>query len=148
MSRASERRGPRGGFTLIEVLVVVLVLGILAALVVPNVFGHAETARIEGTRAQIELIGTALDAYRLHNGSYPTTEQGLAALNQAPLTDPRPANWRGPYLRRAVPDDAWGAPFVYRGPGEANPWGFDLLSYGRDGRPGGEGEDMDITSWQ
>jgi len=136
-----------GGFTLIEILVVVAVLAVLAALVAPNVFGHLGTAKDAAARSQMEMLGAALDAYRLDNGRYPTTAQGLETLRSEPLVEPRPQNWRGPYLRRAVPLDPWGNPYVFVSPGEANPNGYDLLSYGADGRPGGVGEDSDISSW-
>ena len=144
--RTTGRR--RQGFTLIEILVVIVVLAILAALVAPNVFRHVGTAKDVAARTQMEMLGAALDAYRLDNGAYPTTEQGLAALWQLPQSGPRPGTWRGPYLRKAVPVDPWGRPYVYRGPGEVNPATYDLLSYGADGQAGGDGEAADITSWQ
>lgn len=137
----------RTGFTLIEILVVIAVLAMLAALVAPNVFQHVGTAKDATARSQIELLGAALDSYRLDNGRYPTTEQGLEALQTMPTLEPLPSNWRGPYLRKAVPPDPWGAPFIYFSPGEMNPRGYDLLSLGADGEPGGEGEDADIVSW-
>jgi general secretion pathway protein G len=137
----------RRGFTLIEILVVIAVIAILATLVAPNVFRHVDTAKDATARAQIEMLGSALDAYRLDNGRYPSTGQGLQALMARPGGDPPPRNWRGPYLRKDVPLDPWGAPYVYRSPGEANPNGFDLVSYGADGRAGGEGDSADITSW-
>ena len=139
---------PRHGFTLIELLVVIVVLGVLATLVAPNVFQHVGTAKEAAARSQIELFVAALDAYRLDNGRYPTTEQGLEALRREPLSEPRPRNWRGPYLRKEIPLDPWDNPYVYRSPGIASGMGFDLLSYGADGREGGEGENADITSWQ
>lgn len=135
------------GLTLIEVMVVMLVLGILAALVAPDVFSHVSTARQESARAQIEMLNAALDAYRLHNGRYPTTDQGLEALRTEPRSSPVPADWRGPYLRKDVPDDPWGRPYVYRSPGTESGWGYDLLSLGADGEPGGEGEDADVKAW-
>ena len=137
----------RAGFTLIEVLVVIAVIAMLAALVAPNVFQHVGTAKDATARSQIELLGAALDAYRLDNGRYPTTEQGLDALQTEPSTQPLPSNWRGPYLRKAVPMDPWGAPFVYLSPGEIYPRNYDLFSLGADGEPGGEGEDADVVSW-
>lgn len=145
-ARASVSR-LRGGFTLIEILVVIAVISVLAALVAPNVFRHVGTAKDAAARSQIEMLGAALDAYRLDNGRYPTTDQGLDALWQAPMVEPRPNNWRGPYLRKAVPRDPWDNPYVYQSPGEMNVQGFDLLSYGADGQLGGEGEDADVTNW-
>ncbi|MBI3567532.1 MAG: type II secretion system major pseudopilin GspG [Gemmatimonadetes bacterium] len=136
------------GFTLIEVLVVIVVIAILATLVAPNVFRHVGAAKETTARSQIEMLGAALDAYRLDNGRYPTTEQGLAALWQAPTTEPRPTNWRGPYLRKAVPLDPWGNPYSYVAPGVQSTTGYDLVSYGADGKPGGTGDDADITSWK
>lgn len=138
----------RRGFTLIEILVVIVVLAVLATLVAPNVFRHVGAARETTARTQIEMLGAALDAYRLDNGRYPTTDQGLAALFVAPATEPRAANWRGPYLRKAVPLDPWGAPYLYRAPGTQSGAGYDLLSLGADGKPGGEGEAADLTSWK
>ena len=137
----------RAGFTLIEILVVIVVLGLLAALVGPRILGRVSDAQSASARSQIELLGLALDSYRLDNGSYPTTDQGLAALNDKPASEPRPPNWRGPYLRKDVPLDPWGRPYVYRSPGERNPSGYDLVTLGHDGQPGGSDEDADITSW-
>jgi general secretion pathway protein G len=145
--RTKIRNRARGGFTLIEILVVVAVLAVLAALVAPNVFGHLGTAKDAAARSQMEMLGAALDAYRLDNGRYPTTAQGLDGLMAEPTIEPRPRNWRGPYLRRSVPLDPWGFAYVFVSPGQANPNGYDLLTYGGDGMPGGEGEDADIRSW-
>jgi general secretion pathway protein G len=138
----------KGGFTLVEILVVIIVIAVLATLVAPNVFRHVGRARDTTARAQVELLAAALEAYRLDNDAYPTTGQGLAALRAAPATEPRPRDWRGPYLRREVPADPWGRPYLYRSPGTANPETYDLLSLGRDGQEGGAGEDADVTSWQ
>src|SRR5690242_12833244 len=138
----------RRGFTLIELLVVIVVLGVLATLVAPNVFRHVGTAKEATARAQIEMLGAALDAYRLDTGRYPTTEQGLAALWQQPSAEPRPMNWHGPYLRKPVPPDPWGTAYVYRAPGTESRTGYDLLSVGADGKPGGVGEDADLVSWK
>ena len=135
------------GFTLIEILVVIVVIAILATLVAPNIFQHVGAAKSATAKSQIEMLGTALDAYRLDNGRYPTTQQGLTALVEIPTVD-TPVNWRGPYLRKAVPLDPWGAAYVYLAPGQVNLTGYDLLSFGADGKPGGTGEDADITSWQ
>jgi general secretion pathway protein G len=138
----------RGGFTLIEILVVIAVIAMLAALVGPNVFRHVGTARDATARSQIEMLGAALDAYRLDNGRYPATDQGLEALTGEPVLEPRPSNWRGPYLRKAVPLDPWGYAYLYVSPGEVNPNGYDLVSLGADGELGGEDEDADIVSWE
>jgi len=140
-------RSSRAGFTLLELIVVIVVIAILAGLVGPMVFGNVSDARTQAARAQIEMFGLALDNYRLDNDSYPVTEQGLAALRSRPAAPPEPRRWRGPYLRKEVPNDPWDRPYVYRSPGTENPTGYDLFSLGRDGRPGGEGEDADITSW-
>jgi general secretion pathway protein G len=112
------------------------------------VFSHVSSAKEAAAASQIELLGAALDAYRLDNDAYPSGQQGLEALRREPLSDPRPRNWRGPYLRKEVPLDPWGRAYVYRSPGVANPWGYDLLSFGRDGVEGGEDEDADIKSWE
>jgi len=138
----------RRGFTLIELLVVILVLGMLAALVVPNVFSNVSMAKSTTARSQIELLGTALDAYRLDNDRYPTSAQGLEALRRESLTAPRLRNWRGPYIKKEVPLDPWGQQYAYVSPGMVNPWGYDLVSYGRDRVEGGDGEDADIRSWE
>ena len=143
MSRRKHR-----GFTLVELMVVLVILGLLAGLVGPRLLSRISTAEVETARAQIELFIMALDAYRLDNGRYPTTEQGLAALRERPTLEPAPENWRGPYLRRAIPLDPWNRAYVYRNPGEVNRDEFDLLSLGADGRVGGEGDDADITSWE
>ena len=137
----------RSGFTLIEILVVIVVIAILATLVAPNVFQHVGTAKAATAKSQIEMLTTTLDAYRLSNGSYPTSEQGLVALWERPAIDP-PASWNGPYLRKPVPLDPWNNAYIYVYPGQQNPNGFDLYSYGADGLPGGEGENADIVSWQ
>lgn len=130
------------GFTLIELLVVIAVLGLLAGLVGPRIVGNVSEARSTTARTQIDLLGVALDSYRLDNGGYPTTDQGLAALRERPTREPVPTNWRGPYLRKAVPQDPWGRPYLYRVQSQG---GFELQTLGRDGKPGGEGEDRDLT---
>jgi len=136
------------GFTLIEVMVVIVVITLLAALVAPNVFRNLGTAKDGVARSQMEMLTAALDAYRLDNGQYPTTQQGLDALWTEPTTSPQPRAWNGPYVRKRVPDDPWDTPYVYRYPGAENPNGFDLLTYGADGQPGGEGENADIRAWE
>jgi general secretion pathway protein G len=142
-----RRSGVRAGFTLIEILVVIVVIAILATLVAPNIFSNVGAAKSATAKSQIEMLGAALDAYRLDNGSYPTTQQGLNALWEKPTIDP-PPNWRSPYLRKAVPLDPWTHAYVYVFPGEQNPTGYDLISYGADGVPGGDGENADILSWK
>jgi general secretion pathway protein G len=149
MQPHSPRRRPRrrrAGFTLIEIMVVIVVIAILATLVAPEVFKHVGGARESTARSQVEMLGAALDAYRLHVGKYPTTQDGLQALRQAPAG--AGTRWRGPYLRKDVPLDPWGNPYVFRSPGEVNPTLYDLQSYGADGQPGGEGENADIKSWE
>lgn len=131
---------------MLEIVIVVLIIALLASLVVPNVFQHVGTARITTARSQIELLGTALDAFRLDVGRYPTTDEGLAALWEAPVGVPA-SRWHGPYLRRRVPLDPWGAAYLYRAPGTANPRAYDLLSLGADGQPGGVDDAADLTSW-
>ena len=138
---------PRG-FTLIEILVVITVIAILAGLVSPMIFRNVGDAKVTAARSQIETFGLALDTYYLHNDYYPSTAQGLAALVVQPTGAEAPRNWRGPYLKRAVPVDPWGTPYHYESPGAVNATSYDLVSYGRDGRPGGTGEDADITSWE
>lgn len=142
---ASEQEG---GFTLIEILVVITVIAILAGLVSPMVFRNVGDAKVTAAQTQIETFGLALDTYYLHNDRYPTTAQGLEALVHVPTDDPPPRNWRGPYLKKAVPLDPWGSAYRYDSPGTSNPTSYDLLSFGRDGKPGGDGEDADLTSWE
>ena len=146
MTTVTDRK--RGGFTLVEILVVIIVIAVLATLVAPNVFRHVGRAKDTTAHAQIELLAGAIEAYRLDNDLFPTTEQGLAALRTAPTADPRPRDWRGPYIRREVPLDPWGKPYIYRSPGTVNVESYDLLTLGRDGREGGEGEDADVLSWK
>jgi general secretion pathway protein G len=136
------------GLTLIEVLVVIIVLGLLAGLVGPRILGRVSEARSATARTQIELLSVALDNYKLDNGVYPTTEQGLEALRERPTREPVPRDWRGPYLRRAVPLDPWDRPYEYLSPGQANPDSYDLFSYGSDGLPDGEDEATDVLSWE
>jgi general secretion pathway protein G len=145
--RRSPVRHARRAFTLIEILVVIVVIAILATLVAPNIFQHVGAAKDATARSQMEMLGAALDAYRLDNGTYPTTSEGLAALWEKPATADLP-NWRGPYLRKAVPLDPWGHAYQFVSPGTVNVNGYDLLTYGRDGQPGGEGEDADIAAWE
>lgn len=133
----------RRGFTLLELLVVMVIIGLLAAYVAPRYFSQVGRSEVRSAQAQIAALRNALDAYRLDMGSYPSTEQGLAALGTRPQNA---ARWNGPYLQRAVPPDPWGRPYQYRSPGEHGE--YDLLSLGKDGQPGGADEAADITSWQ
>ena len=127
------------GFTLLELLVVIAIIGLLVGYVAPRYFSQVGKSEVQVARAQIDALEKALDQYRLDTRRYPTAEQGLAALITRPANE---ANWSGPYLKRAVPNDPWGQPYVYRTPGRNGE--FDILSYGRDGKPGGAGEDADI----
>lgn len=136
------------GFTLIEIIVVVVILGLLAGLVGPEIVGRVGQSRTEAARAQVEMLGTALDLYRLDNATYPTTQQGLAALWLRPTSPPEPGNWRGPYTRKPIPLDPWGQPYVYRYPGTEDPTRFELASLGADAQPAGEGDAADITMWE
>jgi general secretion pathway protein G len=135
-------RRPVAGFTLLELLVVVLIIGLLAGFVAPRYFGQVGKSEINVAKAQIDALEKALDQYRLDTGHYPTTELGLVALVQRPQNEPK---WTGPYLRKDVPLDPWGRPYVYKMPGEKG-GDFDLVSYGKDGQPGGTGENADITN--
>ncbi|MCX8006401.1 MAG: type II secretion system major pseudopilin GspG, partial [Burkholderiaceae bacterium] len=133
------------GFTLLELMIVVVILGILAALIAPKIMGRPDEARVVAAKQDIAAIVQALKLYRLDNYRYPSTEQGLQALVQRPATDPVPPNWKaGGYLER-LPKDPWGNPYQYLNPGLRGE--IDVFSYGADGRPGGEGVDADIGSW-
>lgn len=129
-------------FTLLELLVVMVIIGLLAGYVAPRYFGQIGKSEVKVARAQLDALEKALDQYRLDVGHYPSAEQGLSALVTRPANE---ARWSGPYLRKGVPLDPWGRTYVYRFPGERGE--FDLLSLGRDGQPGGSGEDEDITNW-
>ncbi len=130
------------GFTLLELLVVMVIIGLLAAYVGPKYFSQVGKSEIRMAQAQIDALEKSLHQYRLDLGSYPSTENGLAALMVSPNNEPR---WSGPYLSKTPPDDPWGRPYVYKYPGDRSE--FDLFSLGRDGQPGGEAESADITNW-
>lgn len=143
MNRLSRRalRSARG-FTLIELLVVVIILGLLAALVGPRFFGRVGQSKQAAAKVQIELLGTALDQFKLDTSRYPATQEGLQALQANPGNL---AGWEGPYLKKDVPRDPWGNPYQYKSPGDHGE--YDLWSNGADNSPGGEGEAVDVTSW-
>jgi general secretion pathway protein G len=134
--------GLRNGFTLLELLVVMVIIGLLAGYVGPKYFSQIGKSEIKATRAQLDGLGKALDQFRLDTGHYPTMEEGLAALVKRPANEPR---WDGPYLTKDVPLDPWGSPYVFKSPGEHGD--YDLVSYGKDRQAGGEGEAADITNW-
>jgi general secretion pathway protein G len=139
--RANER-----GFTLIELMVVMTILALLAVLVVPKLVGRTDDAKVTAAKVQIRNIESALQLYKLDNGFYPTTEQGLQALVVEPASAPLPTNWKsGGYLSK-VPPDPWKRPYIYLSPG-VHDADYDLLSYGADGETGGEGKNADIVSW-
>lgn len=130
------------GFTLLELLVVLVILGLLVSFVGPKYFQQIGKSEAQVARAQIDSFDKALDQYRVDSGHYPTTDQGLAALFSAPAGE---AKWAGPYLKKAVPADPWGAAYIYTSPG-ANGRDFDIVSYGKDGKAGGGGDDADISN--
>lgn len=130
------------GFTLIELLVVVVIIGLLAGYVAPRYFAQVGKSEVQIARAQIDAFEKALDQYRLDTRRVPTSEQGLNALVKKPANEP---SWNGPYLKKEVPLDPWGKPYVYRAPGTKGD--YDLISYGKDGLPGGVGENADITNF-
>jgi general secretion pathway protein G len=139
------RRHPaQAGFTLIEMMVVMVIIGLLMALVGPRFIRQEEKAKVRAARAQIELLGTALDTFRLDVGRYPSSQEGLGSLAQRPFGVDR---WDGPYLKKGVPPDPWGRPYLYRSPGEGGR-PYDLLSYGADGGPGGDGDNRDVAAWE
>ena len=141
-----KQKRKQKGFTLIELLVVMIILGLLAALVAPKFFNKVSDSKVKTTKTQIELLGSALDSYYLDIGKYPTTSEGLEALLERPANAPAD-KWKGPYLpKKIIPKDAWGNAFVYKSPGDNGL--YDLLSYGSDGQPGGDGDAKDIVSWE
>lgn len=141
---ASIRRLARSGFTLIELMVVLVIIGVLAALIVPNVLDRADDARATAARTDVNNLMQALKLYKLDNQRYPTGEQGLQALVQRPSATPVPPNWK-PYLEK-LPNDPWGRPYQYLNPGVKGE--IDVMSFGADGQAGGEGKDADVGSWQ
>ena len=146
MLRRTRRRRRRTGFTLIELLVVIAIIATLASVIAPAIFSNVGESRRSAARSQIQILSLALDSYRLDNDALPTSAEGLEALRSLPSGD-NARNWKGPYVRQLIPNDPWGRPYIYVSPGMANPNAFDLYTLGKDGRPGGTGEDADITSW-
>ena len=130
------------GFTLLELLVVMVIIGLLVGYVGPRYFAQIGKSEVKAARAQVDALDKALDQYRLDTGHYPSTEEGLAALFVKPNNE---ARWSGPYLKKAVPPDPWGKPYIYKSPGEHGD--YDLSSFGKDGQPGGTDDNVDITSW-
>lgn len=137
-----DARAVSRGFTLLELLVVLVIIGLLAGIVAPQYFAQIGKSNAKVAKAQIESFGQALDQYRLDVGHYPSTEQGLTSLRKLPQQETR---WQGPYLKRDIPPDPWGRPYLYVRPGAHGD--YDLVSLGADGQPGGEGEASDVTSW-
>jgi general secretion pathway protein G len=137
------------GFTLIEIMAVVLIIGLLTAIVGTAIFGQIDSARVTTAKTQIKQIEAALDFYRMDNGRYPTTEQGLEALVRQPSAEPVPRNYRPEgYLQGGrLPEDPWGQQYEYQAPGTHNSYSFDLWSFGSDGEPGGSGTDADVGNW-
>jgi len=136
------RKQPMTGFTLLELLVVLVIIGLLAGYVGPRYFAQVGKAEQKVARAQIDAFEKAIQTYRLDLGHYPSTADGLAALNVAP---PGETRWQGPYMSKAIPLDPWGRPYLYKSPGDHGD--FDIESYGKDGQPGGETDDADVVSW-
>ncbi|KIN74987.1 general secretion pathway protein G [Sulfitobacter noctilucae] len=136
-------RDAEAGVTLIEMMVVLVIIAVVAAMVVPNVIGRPDEARVTVAKTDLRTIAGALEIYRLDNRTYPSTGQGLSALVQRPTLPPEPVNWASGGYLGVMPQDPWGAPYVYRSPGETGP--FDLTTLGADGQPGGEGVNADIT---
>jgi general secretion pathway protein G len=140
--RRRTRRLDQAGFTLIELLIVVIILGVLAGLVGPRLFGRVGQSRQAAARVQIELLGAALDQFKLDVGRYPNSQEGLQALQQSPGNA---QGWEGPYLKKDIPRDPWGNPYQYKSPGDHGE--YDIISLGSDGSAGGDGEAGDVTSW-
>ena len=144
-SRLVARLRRAAGFTLIELMVVLVIIGVLAALIVPNVLDRTDDARATAARTDINVLMQALKIYKLDNQRFPTADQGLAALVNRPTTPPEPMNWRRPYVEK-LPNDPWGRPYIFLNPGVKGE--VDVMSFGADGQSGGEGKNADIGSWQ
>jgi general secretion pathway protein G len=146
----TNQRTRNRGFTLVEIMAVVVIMGLLAGLVGTAVVSNMDKARVQTAGTQIKQLASALTFYQMDNGRFPTTDQGLAALIAKPSGTPEPRNYRpGGYLdAKSVPKDPWGGPYQYLSPGQQNPQSFDLWSLGADGAPGGEGTDADVGNWE
>ena len=144
MIKANRSSCWQSGFTLLELLVVMVIIGLLASYVGPRYFDQVGKSEIKAARAQLGAFDKALAIYRLDTGHFPRTDQGLKALTERPADEPK---WSGPYLAKALPTDPWGKPYLYKNPGD-NGQEFDVLTLGRDGQPGGTGLDADISVWQ
>lgn len=134
------------GFTLIEIMVVMVILGLLVAIVAPNLMGRSDQARVTVAKTQMKQVGNALDLYKLDNNRYPSTEQGLRALVEKPTGSPEPRNWNPDGYMPSMPQDPWGNSYDYSSPGINGD--YDLISYGADGREGGDEDDADINIWE
>ena len=143
MSNTRNKQVFEGGFTLLELLVVMVIIGLLAGYVGPKYFAQIGKSEVKTAKAQLDSLSKALDQYRLDNGHYPSTENGLAALNTAPGDEPK---WKGPYLQKKAPNDPWGKPYQYQFPGEHGE--YDLWSFGNDGTAGGSDEAADVVNWE
>lgn len=142
---ALKQRNTERGFTLIEIMVVLVILGLLVAIVGPNILGRGDQARVTAAEAQLSNISSALDLYRLDNSHYPSTQQGLEALESKPSGSPEPRNWNPDGYMSPVPQDPWGNEYQYVSPGTQGP--YDLYSFGADGQEGGDGDAADISAW-
>ncbi|SDX41711.1 general secretion pathway protein G [Marinobacter mobilis] len=146
MTKMMQTKGPaQRGFTLIEIMVVMVILGLLVAIVAPNIMGRGDQAKITIAETQMNNISNALDLYRLDNSHYPSTQQGLEALVTEPAGSPEPKNWNPDGYMKSVPEDPWGNPFEYISPGVDGD--YDLISLGADGQQGGDGDNADISFW-
>jgi len=146
MNRIARRQARRRGFTLIELVVVMMIIAILAGAIAVNIRNRVDLAKRARALSDVKTLELAIDLYAIDNGDPPTTQQGIDALQHRPSTAPVPRNWNGPYLKKNVRKDPWDNDYVYRSPGQLNPDGYDIICYGKDGQPGGADLDADITN--